>query len=212
VLTLRKPLLRAPLFQLLAAAFSFSQSVAQEPGVPRASPEAQGFSSEHIAEATEFLASDSIDIHSLLLARRRALVLDAYLYPFDEGMLHDVASVTKSVVALATLMAVERGTIPSLDSSVPTRDAATEDRFYGRSTKAARKALPQSLWRKASLTLDAVDSAGLLDDLLIPPGNRLEALKGDRRGQHSIRINSQYRIRFRWTDAGPEDLEVVDHH
>jgi len=92
------------------------------------------------------------------------------------------------------------------------RDAATEDLFYGRSTKAARKALPQSLWGKASLKLDAVDSAGLLDDLLIPPGNRLEALKGDRRGQHSIRINSQYRICFRWTDAGPEDVEVVDYH
>lgn len=92
------------------------------------------------------------------------------------------------------------------------RDAATEDLFYGRSTKAARKALPQSLWRKASLKLDAIDSAGMLDDLLIPPGNRLEALKGDRRGQHSIRINSQYRICFRWTEAGPEDVEVVDYH
>jgi toxin HigB-1 len=92
------------------------------------------------------------------------------------------------------------------------RDAATEDLFYGRSTKAARKALPHSLWRKASLKLDAVDSAGMLDDLRIPPGNRLEALKGDRRGQHSIRINSQYRICFRWTDAGPEDVEIVDYH
>lgn len=92
------------------------------------------------------------------------------------------------------------------------RDAATEDLFYGRSTKAARKALPQSLWRKASLKLDAIDSARMLDDLLIPPGNRLEALKGDRRGQHSIRINRQYRICFRWTEAGPEDVEVVDYH
>lgn len=92
------------------------------------------------------------------------------------------------------------------------RDGATEDLFYGRSTKAARKALPPSLWRKASLKLDAIDSAGLLDDLLIPPGNRLEALKGDRRGQHSIRINSQYRICFRWTEAGPEDVEVIDYH
>lgn len=92
------------------------------------------------------------------------------------------------------------------------RDAATEDLFYGRSTKAARKALPLSLWQKASVKLDAVDSAGMLDDLRVPPGNRLEALKGDRRGQHSIRINSQYRICFRWTDAGPEDVEVVDYH
>ncbi|NNF15023.1 MAG: plasmid maintenance system killer protein [Gemmatimonadetes bacterium] len=91
-------------------------------------------------------------------------------------------------------------------------DKATEDLFYGRSTKAARKKLPQSLWRKASMKLDAIDSAGVLDDLLIPPGNRLEALKGDRRGEHSIRINSQYRICFRWTDAGPKDVEVVDYH
>ncbi|MDH3207695.1 MAG: type II toxin-antitoxin system RelE/ParE family toxin [Gemmatimonadota bacterium] len=92
------------------------------------------------------------------------------------------------------------------------RDGASEDLFYGRSTKAARKKLPQSLWRKASRKLDAIDSAGTLDDLTIPPGNRLEALKGSRRGQHSIRINSQYRICFRWTDAGPEDVEVVDYH
>ena len=92
------------------------------------------------------------------------------------------------------------------------RDSGTEDLFYGRSTKAARKALPQTLWRKVAMKLDALDSAGILDDLLIPPGNRLEALKGDRRGQHSIRINSQYRICFQWTDAGPEDVEVVDYH
>lgn len=92
------------------------------------------------------------------------------------------------------------------------RDAATEDLFYGRSTKAARKKLPQSLWKKASIKLDAVDSAGRLDDLRIPPGNRLEALRGDRRGQHSIRINSQYRICFRWSDAGPENVEIVDYH
>jgi proteic killer suppression protein len=62
------------------------------------------------------------------------------------------------------------------------------------------------------MKLDAIDSAGVLEDLLIPPGNRLEALKGDRRGQHSIRINNQYRVCFRWTDAGPEDVEVVDYH
>lgn len=62
------------------------------------------------------------------------------------------------------------------------------------------------------MKLDAVDSAGTLDDLMIPPGNRLEALKGDRRGQHSIRINDQYRICFSWTDAGPVDVEIVDYH
>ncbi len=52
----------------------------------------------------------------------------------------------------------------------------------------------------------------MLDDLRAPPGNRLEALKGDRAGQHSIRINDQWRICFVWTDAGPEEVEIVDYH
>lgn len=52
----------------------------------------------------------------------------------------------------------------------------------------------------------------ILDELRIPPGNRLEALKGDRKGQHSIRINDQWRICFRWTAAGPEEVEIVDYH
>ena len=54
--------------------------------------------------------------------------------------------------------------------------------------------------------------AGRLDDLRVPPGNRLEALKGNRAGQHSIRINDQFRICFVWTLAGPEDVEIVDYH
>ena len=54
--------------------------------------------------------------------------------------------------------------------------------------------------------------AGRLDDLRVPPGNRLEALKGDRAGQHSIRINDQWRVCFRWTEAGAEDVEIVDYH
>lgn len=54
--------------------------------------------------------------------------------------------------------------------------------------------------------------AGRLDDLRVPPGNRLEALRGDRAGQHSIRVNDQYRVCFRWTPAGPEDVEIVDYH
>lgn len=60
----------------------------------------------------------------------------------------------------------------------------------------------------AAKKLDAVDSADLLVDLRIPPGNRLEALKGDRAGQHSIRINDQYRICFIWTETGPEDVRA----
>ena len=51
-----------------------------------------------------------------------------------------------------------------------------------------------------------------LDDLRVPPGNRLEALKGDRAGQHSIRINDQYRLCFRWSEAGADDVEIVDYH
>ncbi len=54
--------------------------------------------------------------------------------------------------------------------------------------------------------------AGCLQDLRVPPGNRLEALKGDRQGQHSIRINDQFRVCFRWTTAGAEDVEIVDYH
>lgn len=57
-----------------------------------------------------------------------------------------------------------------------------------------------------------LDSAAVLTDLAVPPGNRLEALAGDRSGQHSIRINDQYRICFCWTDAGPDDVEITDYH
>jgi proteic killer suppression protein len=60
--------------------------------------------------------------------------------------------------------------------------------------------------------MDQLDSVILLDELQIPQGNRLEALKGDRKGQHSIRINEQYRICFVWTDFGPDEVEIVDYH
>ncbi|MBX3093007.1 MAG: type II toxin-antitoxin system RelE/ParE family toxin [Cryobacterium sp.] len=60
--------------------------------------------------------------------------------------------------------------------------------------------------------LRQLGAAESLDDLRVPPGNRLEALKGDRAGQHSIRINDQWRICFVWTDAGPEEVEIVDYH
>jgi len=60
--------------------------------------------------------------------------------------------------------------------------------------------------------LRQIEIAGRLDDLRVPPGNYLEALKGDRSGQHSIRINNQWRVCFRWTDAGAEDVEIVDYH
>jgi proteic killer suppression protein len=60
--------------------------------------------------------------------------------------------------------------------------------------------------------LRQLEIAGRLSDLRVPPGNRLEALKGDRAGQHSIRINDQFRLCFRWTDTGAEDVEIVDYH
>ena len=64
----------------------------------------------------------------------------------------------------------------------------------------------------AERKLAMLDAAQELKDLLAPPGNRLEALKGDRAGQHSIRINDQYRICFVWTADGPADVEIVDYH
>jgi len=60
--------------------------------------------------------------------------------------------------------------------------------------------------------LHQVRSAESLEDLRVPPGNRLEALKGDRAGQHSLRINDQWRICFVWTDAGPEEVQIIDYH
>ena len=60
--------------------------------------------------------------------------------------------------------------------------------------------------------LRLINNAGRLEDLRVPPGNRLEALQGERRGQHSIRINDQWRIVFRWTANGPEEVEIMDYH
>jgi len=74
------------------------------------------------------------------------------------------------------------------------------------------KGFPADLARVARRKLIMVDSAELLEALNSPPGNRLEALKGDLKGKHSIRINDQWRIVFRWSDAGPEDVEIIDYH
>jgi proteic killer suppression protein len=70
----------------------------------------------------------------------------------------------------------------------------------------------QNLRKVAYRKLDMLDAAMSLNDLRRPPANRLEALVGDRRGQHSVRINDQYRLCFVWTDAGPEQVEIVDYH
>lgn len=74
------------------------------------------------------------------------------------------------------------------------------------------KGFPADLVRAAQRKLAMLDAAVRLENLRAPPGNRLEALAGDRKGQHSIRINDQWRICFKWTDAGPEDVEIVDYH
>ncbi|WP_019583318.1 type II toxin-antitoxin system RelE/ParE family toxin [Thioalkalivibrio sp. ALE16] len=92
------------------------------------------------------------------------------------------------------------------------KDRGTEDIFNGLSSKAARKVCPQSLWRIAARKLELLDSAVTVEELRIPPGNRLEALAGGRKGQYSIRINEQYRVCFAWTDAGPDQVEITDYH
>ena len=92
------------------------------------------------------------------------------------------------------------------------KDEGTEDIFNGVSTREARRTCPQTIWRVATRKLDQLDSVVTLDELRIPPGNRLEALSGDRDGQYSIRINDQYRVCFTWSDQGPSDVEIVDYH
>lgn len=92
------------------------------------------------------------------------------------------------------------------------RDRGTEDVYNGVDSKAARKVCPPDLVRRARAKLFLVDDAEMIEDLRVPPGNRLEMLKGDRKGEHSIRINEQYRICFRWTEAGAQDVEIVDYH
>jgi len=87
------------------------------------------------------------------------------------------------------------------------RDADTESLAAGRRTRRFT-----SIETVARRKLRQLEIAGRLDDLRVPPGNRLEALKGDRAGEYSIRINDQYRVCFRWTPAGPADVEIVDYH
>ena len=90
--------------------------------------------------------------------------------------------------------------------------AGTEDIFNGEDSKAARRTCPSALHRIAVEKLDVLNAIGALAELRDPPGNHLEALKGDRKGQHSVRINRQYRLCFAWTQDGPADVEIVDYH
>lgn len=91
-------------------------------------------------------------------------------------------------------------------------DQETEDLFNGVGSKKARKRLPQQLWDVARRRLDYLNSATSLDELRVPRGNRLHPLEDDRAGQHSISINTQYRICFVWTPAGPDRVEITDYH
>lgn len=74
------------------------------------------------------------------------------------------------------------------------------------------KGFPSDLLRTAKRKLEMLDAAVFLNDLRFPPGNRLEALSGDRQGQHSIRVNDQFRLVFVWTEAGPSQVQFMDYH
>ena len=87
------------------------------------------------------------------------------------------------------------------------RDSDTEALSSGRRVK--RFVAFESVARRK---LGQLEIAGRLDDLSVPPGNRLEALRGDRAEQHSIRVNDQFRVCFTWAAAGPRDVEIVDYH
>jgi proteic killer suppression protein len=90
-------------------------------------------------------------------------------------------------------------------------DATSADLFRERNTRAARR-IPRQLWRISQRKLKLIDAAGRLDDLVVPAGNRLELLKGDQVGRHSLRVNEQYRIAFRWENGHAHEVRVEDYH
>ena len=91
-------------------------------------------------------------------------------------------------------------------------DQGTEDIFNRVRSKAGRRTCPEQIWSVAQRKLDQLNAVISVDSLRIPPGNQLEALRGGRKGQHSIRINDQFRVRFVWSDDGPERVEITDYH
>lgn len=88
------------------------------------------------------------------------------------------------------------------------RDKPTALVFQGRLPRGMAEPLARAARRKLLM----LDAAQVLDDLRVPPGNRLEALRGDRAGRHSIRINDQWRLVFIWREDGPHEAEIVDYH
>jgi proteic killer suppression protein len=91
------------------------------------------------------------------------------------------------------------------------KDQLTRDVFDGVQSRDSRR-FPEELKKVARRKLDLVNAAKDLRDLLVPPGNRLEALKGDLKGFHSIRINDQWRLIFRWHESSPIEVQIVDYH
>ena len=91
-------------------------------------------------------------------------------------------------------------------------DEATQDLFNGSDTRRARRVCPRELWPVARRKLDQLNRVRTLQELKVPPGNRLERLRGDRAGQYSIRLNAQYRVCFRWEDSYADEVEVTDYH
>jgi proteic killer suppression protein len=90
-------------------------------------------------------------------------------------------------------------------------EETTADLFRERNTRSARR-IPRDIWRVAQRKLKALDVAVRLEDLTIPAGNRLEALKGDQAGRHSIRINDRYRVTFRWEQGHAHEVRVKNYH
>jgi proteic killer suppression protein len=90
-------------------------------------------------------------------------------------------------------------------------DRATEDLFHNRPTSRARR-FPRDIVDSALVKMDMLNGAAAVLDLRSPPGNRLEALKGDLKGHHSIRVNDQWRIVFRWEGNNAHDVKLMDYH
>lgn len=91
-------------------------------------------------------------------------------------------------------------------------DDGTEDIYDGTNSRKARRTCPREIWATARRWLASLDATTSLQDLAAVPSHRLEKLRGDRKGQHSIAINMQWRICFRWTDRGPAEVEITDYH